>query len=225
VKRFVKENSLSLFFLAIFLLALGGQAVAGHNLYNEEALAHGGDPISLWRYLSSSSFGQAVMENWQSEYLQFALFALATVWLLQRGSPESKQLDKAGTESDEDQMVGRHAREDSPLWARSGDLRTAIYSNSLIIVMAVVFFGSWFAQSVTGMTDYNQEQHDHGDPRLSWWSYVGSSQFWEGTLQNWQSEFLAVGSFAIIAVYLRQRGSPESKPVGAPMEGATGKEG
>jgi hypothetical protein len=225
VKRFVKENSLSLFFLAIFLLALGGQAVAGHNLYNEEALAHGGDPISLWRYLSSSSFGQAVMENWQSEYLQFALFALATVWLLQRGSPESKELDKAGIESDEDQMVGRHAREDSPLWARAGDLRTAIYSNSLIIVMALVFFGSWFAQSVTGMTDYNQEQHDHGDPRLSWWSYVGSSQFWEATLQNWQSEFLAVGSFAIIAVYLRQRGSPESKPVGAPMEAATGEEG
>jgi hypothetical protein len=225
VKRFVKENSLSLFFLAIFLLALGGQAIAGHNLYNEEALAHGGDPISLWRYLSSSSFGQAVTENWQSEYLQFALFALATVWLLQRGSPESKELDKAGTESDEDQLVGEHAREDSPLWARAGDLRTTIYSNSLIIVMAVVFFGAWFAQSATGMTDYNQEQHDHGDPRLSWWSYVGSSQFWESTLQNWQSEFLAVGSFAIIAVYLRQRGSPESKPVGAPIEDATGQEG
>jgi hypothetical protein len=91
--------------------------------------------------------------------------------------------------------------------------------------MALIFFGSWFAQSVTGMTAYNQEQHDHGEPRLSWLSYIGSSQFWESTLQNWQSEFLAVGSFAILAVYLRQRGSPESKPVGAPTEDATGKEG
>jgi hypothetical protein len=225
VKRFVKENSLSLFFLAIFLLALVGQAISGHNLYNEEQLAHGEGPISLWRYLSSSNFGQAVMENWQSEYLQFALFALATVWLLQKGSPESKELDKAGTESDQDQLIGRHARKDSPRWARVGGLRTAIYSNSLIIAMGTIFFASWFAQSVTGMTNFNQEQQAHGEAGLSWWSYVGSSEFWQTTFQNWQSEFLAVGSFAVLAVYLRQRGSPESKPVGAPAEGATGKEG
>ncbi len=224
-KRFVKENSLSLFFLTIFLLALAGQAIAGHNLYNEEALAHRESTIGFWRYLTSSSFGQAVMENWQSEYLQFALFALVTVWLLQKGSPESKELDKAGTESDKEQRVGRYADRSSPLWARVGGIRTAIYSNSLIIAMAAIFFGSWFAQSVTGWTDFNQEQSAHGDPRLSWWSYVGSSQFWESTLQNWQSEFLAVGSFAVLAVYLRQRGSPESKPVGAPTFDATGEEG
>ncbi|HET7574858.1 MAG TPA: DUF6766 family protein [Solirubrobacterales bacterium] len=224
-KRFVRENSLSLFFFAIFVLALVGQAIAGHKLYDEEALAHQEPPISFWRYLTSSSFGQAVMENWQSEYLQFALFAMATVWLLQKGSPESKELDKAGTESDEDQKVGRYAEEGSPLWARVGGVRTAIYSNSLIIAMAIVFFASWFAQSVTGWTDYNQEQSSHGDPRVSWLGYVGSAQFWESTLQNWQSEFLAVGSFAVLAVYLRQRGSPESKPVGAPTLDATGKEG
>jgi hypothetical protein len=224
-KKFVKENSLSLFFLVIFLLALTGQAIAGHNLYNEEALAHKEHTISFWRYLTSSDFGNAVMENWQSEYLQFALFALATVWLLQKGSPESKELDKAGTESDKEQKVGRWTRENSPRWAKFGDLRTTIYSNSLIIAMALVFLGSWFAQSVTGWTDFNQEQHDHGEPRLSWLSYVGSSQFWEATLQNWQSEFLAVGSFAVLAVYLRQRGSPESKPVGAPIHDATGQEG
>ena len=225
MKRFVRENSLSLFFLTIFLLALVGQAVSGHNLYNEEALAHSEAPISFWRYLTSSSFGQAVMENWQSEYLQFALFALATVWLLQKGSPESKELDRAGTESDKEQMIGRHAREDSPRWSKYGDWRTTIYSNSLIVVMSLIFFGSWFAQSVTGMTAYNQEQHDHGEPGLSWLSYIGSSEFWESTFQNWQSEFLAVGSFAILAVYLRQRGSPESKPVGASTGDATGKEG
>lgn len=225
MKRFVRENSLSLFFLAIFLLALVGQAISGHSLYNEEALAHHEPTISFWRYLTSSDFGQAVMENWQSEYLQFALFALATVWLLQKGSPESKELDEAGTESDKEQMVGRHAREKSPPWSKYGDWRTTIYSNSLIIVMALVFFGSWFAQSVTGMTAYNQEQHDHGESRLSWLSYIASSDFWESTFQNWQSEFLAVGSFAILAVYLRQRGSAESKPVGAANEGDTAEEG
>ena len=225
MKRFVRENSLSLFFLAIFLLALAGQAIAGHDLYNEEALAHRESQISLWRYLTSSSFGQAVTENWQSEYLQFALFALATVWLLQKGSPESKELDRAGTESDREQLVGRHARENSPRWSKYGDWRTAVYSNSLIIVMGLIFVASWFAQSVTGWTVHNQELQAHGEPHVSWPSYIGSSEFWEATLQNWQSEFLAVGSFVILAVYLRQRGSPESKPVGAPTEDATGEEG
>ncbi|HKO39485.1 MAG TPA: DUF6766 family protein [Solirubrobacterales bacterium] len=224
-KKFVKENSLSLFFLAIFLLALIGQAIAGHSLYNQEALAHEEETIGFWRYLTSSSFGNAVMENWQSEYLQFALFALATVWLLQKGSPESKELDKAGTESDKEQKIGRWANEDSPRWARLGGIRTAVYSNSLIIAMSLVFLGSWFAQSVTGWTEFNSEQSDHSEPRLSWLGYVGSSQFWEATFQNWQSEFLAVGSFAVLVVYLRQRGSPESKPVGAPVHDATGQEG
>jgi hypothetical protein len=225
MKRFIRENSLSLFFLTIFLLALTGQAISGHNLYNEEALQHKEATISFWRYLTSSDFGQAVMENWQSEYLQFALFGLATVWLLQKGSSESKELDKAGTESDEEQKVGKYAEESSPYWAKVGGLRTAIYSNSLIIVMALVFFGSWFAQSVTGMNVYNSEQQEHGDPRVSWWGYVGSSDFWQATFQNWQSEFLAVGSFAILVIYLRQRGSPESKPVGASITDATGQEG
>jgi len=204
MRRALRENSLGLFFGTIFLLALGGQAIAGHTLYNEEQLAHGADTISLWAYLTSSSFGQAVTENWQSEYLQFTLFMLATVWLLQRGSPESKELDKSGRESERDQKIGKHARSDSPLWARVGGIRTALYSNSLLIAMALIFLGSWFAQSVTGWTEYNADQSEHGESHVSWLSYVGSADFWEATLQNWQSEFLAVGSFAVFAVYLRR---------------------
>ena len=224
MRRFVREQSLSLFFLAIFLAALIGQAIAGWNLHNEEAATHGEGSISLFRYVTGSDFGNAVMENWQSEYLQFLLFMLATVWLLQRGSPESKEPAKAGRESEREQRIGRHAYSDSPLWARTGGIRTALYSNSLLIAMAIIFLGSWFAQSVTGWTDFNADQADHGDPRVSWLTYLGSSTFWESTLQNWQSEFLAVGSFAVLAVYLRQRGSPESKPVGTP-HGSTGVEG
>ena len=225
VRRFIGENSLSLFFLLIFVLALVGQAIAGHSLFNQEQLEHKEAPISFWRYLSSSHFAQAVTENWQSEYLQFALFAIATVWLLQKGSPESKELDNAGLESDSEQKVGKHADKDSPRMARYGDWRTSLYSNSLIIVMSLVFVAAWFAQSVTGWTVFNQEQHEHGAAGVSWLSYVGSSDFWEATFQNWQSEFLAVGSFAVLTVYLRQRGSPESKPVGAPTRDATGHEG
>ena len=224
MRKFIREHSLSLFFLAIFLAALVGQAIAGQDLHNQEAAAHGGEHISFWSYVVSSDFGNAVMENWQSEYLQFTLFMLATVWLLQRGSPESKELGKAGRESQKDQKVEDHADQDSPGWARVGGVRTALYSNSLLIAMAIIFIGSWFAQSVTGWTDFNAGQTDHGDPTVSWWTYVGSATFWESTLQNWQSEFLAVGSFAVLAIFLRQRGSPESKPVGAPHD-ATGVEG
>ena len=114
---------------------------------------------------------------------------------------------------------------DSPSPSKYGDWRTTLYSNSLIIIMAVIFFGAWFAQSVTGWTDFNNEQAAHGEAGVSWLSFVGSATFWEATLQNWQSEFLAVGSFAVLTIFLRQRGSPESKPVGAPTEDATGKEG
>ena len=215
MRKFLREQSLSIFFLAIFLAALVGQAIAGWHLHNEEAATHGSEHISLFRYVTGSDFGNAVMENWQSEYLQFMLFMLATVWLLQRGSPESKPLDAAGREGAQKQKVGGHADASSPLWARFGDWRTTLYSNSLLIAMAIIFFGSWFAQSVTGWTDYNAEAADHGERAISWIGFIGSSTFWESTLQNWQSEFLAVGSFAVLTIYLRQRGSPESKPVGA----------
>ena len=228
--RFVKNSSLSLFFLAIFLLSVVFQAVTGHRLYNENEITHAelldepAHTVSFWDYVVSSNFGQSLMENWQSEYLQFFLFVLVTVWLLQRGSTESKELDKAGTESDEDQLIGEHARPDSPAWAKARGLRLWLFSNSLLLVMGFIFVCSWFAQSVTGWTDHNAEQVAHSDVSISWLEYVGSSSFWFDTLQNWQSEFLAVGSMAVLSIYLRQRGSPESKPVGAPNT-ATGVEG
>jgi hypothetical protein len=227
MRRFLSGNSLSLAFGALFLLVLGFQALAGYHEFNNDEIAHAAllheqpDTITFGRYLTSSHFGQAVMENWQSEYLQFALYIFGTIWLLQRGSPESKEPGKLGLESEQEQGLGEHASPHAPLWARVGGIRTAIYSHSLLIVMAAFFFGSWFAHSVTGWTEYNSAQMEHEQPEVSWISYLGSADFWEATLQNWQSEFLAIGSMVILSVYLRERGSPESKPVGAPHE-ATG---
>ena len=224
MRRFFRDNGLALFFLAIFLLSLLGQAIAGHNLYNEQEMEHANllhqqpELISFGRYLTSSSFAQAITENWQSEYLQFMLFIVATIWLVQRGSTESKKPGTEGLESDKDQKVGAHAGDQSPLWARVGGLRSKIYSQSLLIVMALIFFGSWFAQSVSGWSEYNSERLEHEQQSLSWVGYLGSADFWQTTLQNWQSEFLAVGSMAVLAIYLRQRGSPESKPVGCPHD-------
>ena len=216
--RFVRQNSLSIFFLVIFLASLAGQAFVGHGLFNHDQLLHGGDPISLGRYLTTSEFSADVAENWQSEYLQFTLYILGTVWLLQRGSPESKPLDQPGRESDEEQMVGPHARDDSPRWAVAGGLRRRLYENSLVGAMAAIWLASWFAQAITGRVAYNATQLDHNEAALTFWQYLGSSDFWNRTLQNWQSEFLAVGSMAVLSIYLRQRGSPESKRVGAPHD-------
>jgi hypothetical protein len=224
MRAFLRQNSLTIAFLAMFLAALVFQALAGWDVANEERDRHGEANVSLSRYVVSSEFGQAVTENWQSEYLQFTLFILLTVWLLQRGSPESKELEKAGRESDEEQLVGEHARDDSPLWASVDGIRRKLYENSLLLVMGVIWIGSWFAQSVTGLSKYNADRLSHQQDTLSWPGYLGTSDFWETTLQNWQSEFLAVASMVILSVYLRQRGSPESKPVGAPHE-ATGVEG
>jgi Domain of unknown function (DUF6766) len=214
--RFIRENSLSLFFLALLLLTLLGQSLVGHSVYNEEAVQHSEQTISYARYLVSPRFGEAVMENWESEFLQFTLYILATVWLVQKGSPESKKLEEAGLGSEEEALVGRHAREDSPAWSRAGGLRTAIYSHSLVLLMGLLFIGAWLGHSVTGWREFNEEQAAHGDPALSWSTYLGKPDFWEQSFQNWQSEFLAIGAMVMFSIYLRQRGSPESKPVGAP---------
>jgi hypothetical protein len=220
--RHLRDNGLSIFFGVLFLAALAGQSIAGHSAFNQHQLEHDAAPVSYWRYLTSSEFGQAMLENWQSEYLQFTLFILATVWLVQRGSGESKQPGKRGRETEREQKLGPHAHSSSPRWARlHGGFRRALYSNSLLIVMGLIFVLSWFGQSVTGMTAHNADQRLHGEPSVSWARYLMEPDFWENTLQNWQSEFLAVGTMAVFTIFLRQRGSPESKPVGAAHD-ATG---
>ena len=224
MRAFVRENSLSLFFGAIFLAALVGQGLVGHADYNAQQVSDGLATVSLGRYLTSSSFAVDVAENWQSEYLQFLLYIWATVWFVQRGSPESKPLDQVGMESDQEQKVGRYADDASPAAARAGGLVTALYSRSLILVMGAIFLASWLMEFLAGRVAYNEEQLSQLQAPASWSQYLAAPDFWNRTLQNWQSEFLAVGSMAVLSIYLRQRGSPESKTVGA-AHTATGTEG
>jgi hypothetical protein len=213
-RGFLRDNSLALGFGGLFVVTLVGQAIAGTADYNAQQIASGLEPVSLWRYVASSSFGVDVMENWQSEYLQFFLYIFATVWLVQRGSSESKKPGQEGTESDKQQKVGRYATADSPEWAKTGGWRTALFSRSLGVLMLALFVLTWLASSFAGWAAYNGEQlSEHQDP-VSWLGYLGEADFWNRSFQNWQSEMLAVGSMAVFAVYLRQRGSPESKPVG-----------
>jgi Domain of unknown function (DUF6766) len=215
MKAFVRDNALGLAFGVAFLLTLLGQSLAGLSDFNNQQLADGTDPVGYLDYVMSSSFAVDVAENWQSEYLQFLLYVLGTVWLFQRGSPESKPVHQLGRESDRDQLTGRHVTHGSPAWAKAGGWRTAVFSRSLGLLMSVIFLLCWLAQAVAGWAAYNSEQLGQREDPVSWVGYVGSADFWNRSLQNWQSELLAVGSFAVFTVFLRQRGSPESKPVGA----------
>ncbi|BCJ55121.1 hypothetical protein Asp14428_65960 [Actinoplanes sp. NBRC 14428] len=206
------------------MVVLAGQAYAGLADYNQQQLTEGLPRISFARYVTSASFGADVAENWQSEYLQFFLFIFLTVWLVQKGSPESKNLDKVGRESDQDQKIGPYADENSPKWARASGVRLFLFANSLGLVMGAIFLLSWIAQFIAGRAAFNEEQLGNLEDPMSPGQYLMAPDFWNRTLQNWQSELLAVASMAILAIYLRQRGSSQSKPVGT-AHTATGVEG
>ncbi|MFI6930783.1 DUF6766 family protein [Streptomyces sp. NPDC050287] len=224
LRGFVHDNGLGLFFTVAFLLTLVGQAIAGHADFNNQLVTDQLQPVGLAEYVTTSDFAVDVAENWQSEYLQFFLYVGVTVWLVQRGSPESKMPSRSGTESDKDQRVGPYAGKRSPKWAAAGGWRSAVYSHSLLLVMGTIFVLSWLVQSITGVAAYNGQRLRQLQAPMSWARYLGAADFWDRTLQNWQSELLAVASMAVLSIYLRQRGSPESKPVGAAHE-ATGVEG
>lgn len=217
----LRENALSLAFVALLIVSLIGQAVSGLAGYNEQARTDGVQQIGMGEYLASSSFAVDLAENWQSEYLQFTLFILLTIWLVQRGSSESKKPGDEGRESDEQQLVGAYARSDSPAWVRAGGWRTRVYSHSLLLVMGAIFLLSWIAQAVAGHVARNQERMRELLEPLSLGQYLRSPDFWGRTFQNWQSEMLAIASMAVFAIYLRERGSPESKQVGMPHDRTT----
>ena len=215
MRKFIHEQSLSLVFGLLFLGALVGQAFSGWAHYNNEQHAEGLGLIGLGEYLTSANFAVDVSENWQSEYLQFLFYIVGTVWLFQRGSPESKELGKRGLESEQDQKIGRYALPSSPSWAKGGPLKILVYSWSLVLVMLAIFLSSWFIQLVGGWASHNELRLERLQGTMTLGQYFLNADFWSRTFQNWQSEFLAVGSMAVLSVYLRQRGSPESKPVGS----------
>ncbi|MFF5922823.1 DUF6766 family protein [Streptomyces flavochromogenes] len=223
-RGFWRENSLTLTFGIAFLVVLALQAVAGHAEFNEQMTVDGLQPLTFGEYLTSSDFAVDVSENWQSEFLQFFLYIFGTVYLVQRGSPESKKVHEAGIEDEQQQRMGDHARSDSPRWAGTKDWRQSLYARSLGTVMGTLFLLSWLAQSIAGTAAYNDQQLRQLEDTVSWAGYVATPDFWNRTLQNWQSELLAVAAMVVLSIYLRQRGSPESKPVGA-AHTATGIEG
>jgi hypothetical protein len=222
MRRFVRDHSLSIVTLGMFLVIwLGGQVWAGHRTYNEEQRAHGEPTVSVAEYLTRAEFGEATFENWESEFLQMGVYVLLTAWLVQKGSAESKP-PSGGAGLDEDPREHRDDP-DAPWPVRRGGLALRIYEHSLSIAMLALFLLAFLGHLFTGSRAYSAEQVAHGETPVSALGYLFRAQFWFESLQNWQSEFLAVGALVVLSIYLRQRGSPESKPVHAPHH-ATGSE-
>jgi hypothetical protein len=210
--RLVRNNAITIVIGLMFVFALAGQTLTGWSVYNADQQEHGGAPVGLGEYVTTGHFGEAVFENFESEFLQMGVFVLLTVFLRQKGSAESKQMDG-------DEAVDREpdpGRPGAPWPVRVGGPVLALYRNSLTIALFGLFAVSFALHAVTGSAEYSAEQLVHGGEPVSAIGYLATSQFWFESFQNWQSEFMSIVALTVLAIFLRQHGSPESKPVDAP---------
>jgi hypothetical protein len=212
MKEFWQNYSLSIVMFGLFGLFLIGQALTGFQVYNEELEQHGRAAVSLAAYLLTGHFMEAVFENWESEFLQMGAYVFLTVYLFQKGSAESKRPGKF----EQVDVPPRKRRQGAPWPVRAGGWVLKLYQNSLSLVLMTFFAVSLLLHGVGGARAACLEQQFHHQPCESLMNYMTSSQFWFESFQNWQSEFLAVGSLIVLSIWLRQQGSPESKPVDAP---------
>jgi len=219
MRRIWRENGLSIVMFGLFFVILIGHSFTGFQVYNEGQRAHNEQPVGYAKYLTTGHFIESVFENWESEFLQMGAYVLLTAYLFQRGSAESK-------DPEEDEPVDadpREAKDDpqAPGPVRRGGWILKVYEYSLSLALFALFFVSFVLHAAGGANAYNQEQATHGGEQVSFLGYLASPLFWFESLQNWQSEFLSVGVLVVLSIFLRQRGSPESKPVAAPHH-ATG---
>jgi hypothetical protein len=209
-----KNNNLSIVIFVLFLLCLAGHSVAGWKTHNDEQREHGEQEVGYRQFLGTSEFGETVFENWESEFLQMAAYVFLTVFLYQKGSSESKKHD--GTDEVEEDPLAHRNDPGVPRPVKEGGWRLALYKNSLGLAFAVLFLISFIGHAAAGARKYNEEEREHGSrEKVTAVSYMGKPQFWYESFQNWQSEFLAVLAIVTLSIWLRQWGSPESKPVHA----------
>ena len=213
MKLFFRNNSLSIVFFLLFLVTIVGQVFSGLAEHNEEMRAEGGQQVSVAQYLSTGHFIQATFENWESEFLQMGLLVLMTIFLYQKGSSESKDPD--GGEEEVDQEPDG-TKKDAPWPVRQGGLVLQLYKHSLTIALFLLFAVSFVAHWMGSLKDYNEEQKLKQMATESPMQYLSNSRLWFESFQNWQSEFLSVFVIVLLSIWLRQKGSSQSKPVDAP---------
>jgi hypothetical protein len=215
MKRFLRDNGLGLACLALFVLFGFGQSVTGHREYNEEQRSHHDPVVSYTDYLGTGHFWEALTENWESEFLQMGAYVLLTVWLFQRGSAESRDPDTERPGEDQARAQEK-TKADSPGPVQRGGLYLKLYENSLFLAFIALFLLSFVLHGISGTSEFNAEATAHGEKTVTTFGFMGTSEFWFQSLQNWQSEFLAVAAIVLLSIVLRQRGSTESKPVNEP---------
>jgi hypothetical protein len=216
MRRALRENGLSIVLLSLFLVFWLGQSVAGHREYNSEQREHDQPETGYLSYLRSAHFWEATAENWESEFFQMFGYVILTAFLFQKGSSESKKLDEP---EPVDRDPRRSKRKNAPGAVRRGGLVLKLYENSLSLAFLLLFLISIAMHAVSGASEYNEQQAEHGRPeRFSALRYAGTSRFWFESFQNWQSEYLAIAAMVVLSIFLRQRGSPESKPVDSPHD-------
>lgn len=213
LRKLFRENGLSIVMFGLFLLFWLGQSLTGLHSYNQEQQEHGQPAVSYGAYLRSGEFMEATFENWESEFLQMGAFVVLSSFLMQKGSGESKN---PSGENEVDKDPRKNVRPDSPGPVHRGGLALKLYSNSLTLALFGLFFFSFAMHAVGGHRLFNEEQLQHGQQAVTMWQYVTGSEFWFQSFQNWQSEFLSVGVLVVLSIFLRQKGSPESKPVHTP---------
>jgi hypothetical protein len=213
-RTFLRDNGLSIVVLVLFFMFLVGQSVAGWHEFNDEQRQHGESAVTFPDYLRGGHFAQATAENWESEFLQMAFYVLLTTFLFQKGSSESKKIGE--TEAvDRDPRTAKN-KKDAPWPVRRGGWVLVLYEYSLTLAFFLLFILAFIWHAIGRAREYNQDQLSHGGDPVSVIEYIGTWRFWFESFQNGQSEFLALGAMVILSIFLRQRGSPESKPVDAP---------
>ncbi|HEX8494504.1 MAG TPA: DUF6766 family protein [Pyrinomonadaceae bacterium] len=214
MRRILRENGLSIVLFLLFFFSLVGQTLTGHKEYNDDQQEHGQPTASFGEYLTSGHFVEATFENWESEFLQMAAYVVFTIFLYQKGSSESKKPDAV----ERVDLISKQARKekDTPWPVRRGGFILKLYENSLALAFVLLFLASFLLHAYGGVQEYNQDQLEHGGQAVSMMQYMGTSRFWFESFQNWQSEFFSIGLMVVLSIFLRQKGSPESKPVDSP---------
>ena len=214
MRRWLRDNGLSIALILLFAASIAGHGLSGWIHENEERLREGAPALDLARYLVSDSFISSVFENWESEFLQMGAYVMLTAYLFQRGSPESKDPDKPAPQ-DRDPKLDAH-KADAPWPVRAGGVIRILYAHSLGLGLLILFAVSFVLHLIGSAGDAAEKAVERGEPAPTLLQHLGSAQFWFESFQNWQSEFLSTALLIILAIFLRERGSPESKPVGAP---------
>jgi hypothetical protein len=212
MKRLFRNNSLSIVFLILFVVTLFLQSITGYKQFNQKMKEEGGEQVSYGKYFSTGHFIEATFENWESEFLQMALFATLTMFLYQKGSSQSKDPDK----KEEVDKKADENKEDAPWPVKQGGWILSLYKHSLCYSLFLLFFLSFLLHWYGSMKQYNLDQTMKGLPTESAMQYLDNSKLWFESFENWQSEFLSVVSIVVLSIYFRQKNSPQSKPVDAP---------